>query len=365
MNIQNEIATAGANEAAPPPARILIFRRGSIGDAIVSIPALNYIRNKNAAAELICLSNSPVMEAASPVKSVLKNSGLIDEFIELPPGGGGGAPLAERIKLIRRLKCEAALYLSEPSSWSALLKEMLFFKLCGIPSIQCLPFAGKLRNYRPADGNLWESEAARLLRVVAGAGHATTDWSFQFSEQEFDTAENLVQGLAGSNGHIAFSIGAKLPDKDWGDANWTQVLGELSGRYPQLGLLSVGAEEDRARTIRVTKAWTGPSLNLCGASEPRISALAMKDAAFYLGHDSGPMHLAALAGTSCVAVFSARAKPGVWFPHGDGHRIFYPWDMADQVTAKAGFRTAGQSIQTITPAEVIRACILGIEQMGG
>ena len=70
MNIQNEIATAGANEAAPPPARILIFRRGSIGDAIVSIPALNYIRNKNAGAELICLSNSPVMEAASPVKSV-------------------------------------------------------------------------------------------------------------------------------------------------------------------------------------------------------------------------------------------------------------------------------------------------------
>ena len=222
-----------------------------------------------------------------------------------------------------------------------------------------------MRRYRPADENLWESESARLLRVVAGAGRAEADWSFQFSDRENETAQSLVQGLASSNGHVAFSIGAKLPDKDWGDANWTQVLGELSGRYPQLGLLSVGAEEDRARTESVTEAWTGPRLNLCGVSEPRISALAMKDAAFYLGHDSGPMHLAALAGTSCVALFSARAKPGVWFPHGDGHRIFYPWDMADQVTANAGFRTAGQSIQTITPSEVTRTCILGLEKKGG
>jgi ADP-heptose:LPS heptosyltransferase len=88
----------------------------------------------------------------------------------------------------------------------------------------------------------------------------------------------------------------------------------------------------------------------------------MQGAAFYLGHDSGPMHLAALAGTSCIAIFSARAKPGVWFPHGDGHRIFYPWDLAAKVTPRAGFRTAGQSIQSITPPEVIEASIAGVEQ---
>jgi ADP-heptose:LPS heptosyltransferase len=339
----------------------LIFRRGSIGDAIVSIPALNFLRNKYASAEIICLSNSPVMEAASTVKSVLESSGLIDGFIDLPPGGGI-ASLSHRINLIRGLKCQAAIYLSEPSSRPALAKEMLFFKLCGIPTILGLPFGGTLRSYRPAGENLWESESSRLLRVVAGDGAVAPDWSFQFTDQEQQTAQGLLQGLAGSEGHIAFSIGAKLPDKDWGDANWIQVLGALTGRYPRLGLVSVGAGEDHGRTERVTGAWAGPKVNLCGASEPRISALAMQGAAFYLGHDSGPMHLAALAGTSCIAIFSARAKPGVWFPHGDGHRIFYPWDLAAKVTPRAGFRTAGQSIQSITPPEVIEASIAGVEQ---
>lgn len=362
MNIRSETAPPGAQASTPPPARILIFRRGSIGDAIVSIPALNYIRNKYAGTEIICLSNSPVMEAASPVKSVLQNSGLIDDFIDLPPGGGGIQSLRRRINLIRGLKCQAAIYLSEPSPRPALVKEMLFFKLCGIPTILGLPFAGTLRRYRPAGENLWESESARLLRVVAGAGAAEPDWSFQFTDQEHRTAQGLVQRLAGAEGHIAFSIGAKLPDKDWGDANWTQLLSALTGRYSRLGLVSVGAGEDFERTEQITGGWTGPKVNLCGASEPRISALAMQGAAFYLGHDSGPMHLAALAGISCIAIFSARAKPGVWFPHGNGHRIFYPWDMAAVVSPRAGFRTAGQSIQTIKPPEVIEAAIAGVEQ---
>lgn len=365
MNIRSETATHGAQASAPPPARILIFRRGSIGDAIVSIPALNYIRNKYAGREIICLSNSPVMEAASPVKSVLENSGLIDDFIDLPPGGGGIQSLRHRINLIRGLKCQAAIYLSEPSPRSALAKEMLFFKLCGIPAILGLPFGGALRSYRHAGENLWESESARLLRVVGGVGAPEPDWSFQFTDQEHQTAQDLLHGLAGAKGHVAFSIGAKLPDKDWGDANWIQVLGALTKRYPQLGLVSVGASEEHGRTEQVTRGWTGPKVNLCGTSEARISALAMQGAVFYLGHDSGPMHLAALAGTSCIAIFSARAKPGVWFPHGEGHHIFYPWDLAAEVTAKAGFRTAGQSIQAITPPEVIEAAIAALEQKVG
>ncbi|MEE2761563.1 MAG: glycosyltransferase family 9 protein [Pseudomonadota bacterium] len=208
---------------------------------------------------------------------------------------------------------------------------------------------------------MWESESNRLLRIVAAPKPTVADWSFQFSAEELETAQKLLSGIADSEDHIAFSIGAKLPDKDWGNSNWTQVLSAISERYPNLGLVSVGSEEDRLRTEHVSGAWAGPRVNLCGVTEPRISALVMRHAAFYLGHDSGPMHLAALAGTRCVAVFSARAKPGVWFPHGNDHKIFYPWELADQAPAKAGFRTAGQSILKIEPSEVIRETISLLE----
>jgi ADP-heptose:LPS heptosyltransferase len=343
---------------------MLVFRRGSIGDAVVSIPALNHIRQKFAQSEIYCLSNSPVMEAASPVKSVLDGSGLIDGFIDLPPGGGSMVSLARHAARIRELKFEVLIYLSEPSSRPALVKEALFFRLCGIPRMLNLPFASAMRIYRKRNEKLWESEAERLLRVTAGEGAHDLDWNFRFSGQEEKQAQQMLKNFAAADGRIAFSLGAKLPDKDWGDRNWVNVLSEISRKRPTLGLIGIGAKEDFARTQEIMEAWSGPAINLCGASEPRISALTMKGAAFYLGHDSGPMHLAVLVGTCCVAVFSARAKPGVWFPHGQGHRIFYPWDLAGKVTDKAGFRTAGQSIQSIDPAEVVKACVSILDEKG-
>ena len=51
----------------------------------------------------------------------------------------------------------------------------------------------------------------------------------------------------------------------------------------------------------------------------------LKEAFVYLGHDSGPMHLAAAVGTPCVCVFSRHNLPGWWFPPGKRHSIFYPY----------------------------------------
>ncbi|MCD6074052.1 MAG: glycosyl transferase family 9, partial [Rhodospirillales bacterium] len=53
---------------------VLIFRRGSIGDAIVSIPALNAIAKAHPDAERWILTNMPVMESAAAIEDVLKNS---------------------------------------------------------------------------------------------------------------------------------------------------------------------------------------------------------------------------------------------------------------------------------------------------
>jgi len=35
------------------------------------------------------------------------------------------------------------------------------------------------------------------------------------------------------------------------------------------------------------------------------------------------MHLAAAVGTPCVAIFSARKPPRLWFPHGPQHRVLF------------------------------------------
>jgi ADP-heptose:LPS heptosyltransferase len=293
------------------------------------------------------------METAAPLQEVLENSTLVNGFITLPPGGGGLASAARAIGQIRAFSPDLLVYLSEPSKLAGRLRERVFFALAGVRQTLGAPDSPDTATYRRREGGLWESEADRLCRII-GAG-AALDWTFAFTDEERARAANHLDAWPAARKFIVFSQGAKLPDKDWGDANWRHVLGNVSAIDPMVGLVAIGAKEEAARARALMACWRGPTLDLCGVTPPRVSALVAERALFYLGHDSGPMHLAALAGTPCVAVFSARAKPGVWFPRGSANRIFYPWADAETVSDRTGLRTAGHSIAQTQPAEVAAA----------
>lgn len=336
--------------------KILIFRRGSLGDGVVSIPALRVIAERYPEAERRILTNGPVTGTAAPIQSLLGPTGLVDDFITATPGIRNPAALYRLGRSIASWGPELLIYLSEPSMRMALLREVAFFRFCGIQRFVALPFGRNLRRYRPLNDGLWESESTRLLRAIGWEGEAERLWTHSFHEKERMKAETCLSGWSGSNIFLAFSIGAKMEDKDWGNDNWRWVLDQLTSAYPELGIVMIGAGDEMGRSDELAEIWRGPSLNLCGRIEPRISAVIMGGARLFLGHDSGPMHLAALAGCRCVAVFSARAKPGVWFPHGKNHKILYPWELASTSPDTAGFKTAGLSIQSINPMDVLSAC---------
>lgn len=337
--------------------KILVFRRGSIGDAIVSIPALSVIKARYPEAEIRILTNAPIMEVAAPIESLLGPSQFASKFYSLPPGGGDYSVISALRRDIKQWGPELLIYLSEPSSRPSLIREFFFFRSCGVKKVIAMPFSSTMRRYLKKDDDLWESERERLLRVIGAPSGQMAKCRLDFKSDEIQKAALIVTKGMPAEKFIAFSIGAKLPDKDWGDENWSTVLKAITASDEKLGIILIGALDERDRCDNLIQSWRGPTLNLCGETEPRLSALVMQDALFYLGHDSGPMHLAAMINIPCVAIFSARAKPGVWFPEGDGHSIFYPWHLADTVTDKAGFRTAGKSIASIKSNEVIDACM--------
>jgi ADP-heptose:LPS heptosyltransferase len=98
-------------------------------------------------------------------------------------------------------------------------------------------------------------------------------------------------------------------------------------RYPGYGLALSGAPEESEASEFAAGLWRerngGPVVNLCGKLTPRESAAAFRRARLFVGHDSGPMHLAAAVQTPCVAIFAARNKPRVWFPYGTQHHVIY------------------------------------------
>jgi ADP-heptose:LPS heptosyltransferase len=140
--------------------------------------------------------------------------------------------------------------------------------------------------------------------------------------------------MGGANGRpaIAVSVGTKLQANDWGRDNWRALLARLAEMYPSYALVLVGAAEEREASEFAAQGWRevdaarkkpGPVVNFCGALTPRQSAAVLARAAIFLGHDSGPVHLAAAVQTPCVAIYSARNKPRIWFPYGAKHRVVY------------------------------------------
>ena len=87
--------------------------------------------------------------------------------------------------------------------------------------------------------------------------------------------------------------------------------------YPDLSLAILGGGEDGEIGNQLCNEWGERSRNMAGRLSVYGSAAFLQRCVAYLGNDTGTMHLAAMVGVPCVALFSARDFPGKWEPYGD------------------------------------------------
>jgi heptosyltransferase III len=334
--------------------RVLVFRLGSIGDFLISLPCFHLVRNRFPLDEIALLTNIPASNRAAPAEAILEGTGLVDRYVKYQ-GGRDLRQLAGLRSEIRALAPHILIYLAEPRGMLSIYRDYLFFRWCGIDRIVGLPMMPRsLAPRPPAPGTtLWESEARRLGRQIASLGGINFDlaenWDLHLSPEERAEARRLLSSLGDvmtmRGGHkrvVGLSIGTKQKVNDWGDESWRAVLNQLGSL--DFALILLGGMEDRERSQRLAEGWAGPSLNLCGLISPRTSAAVLQRIDLLLCHDSGPMHLASAVGTRCVAVFSRRNPPGLWFPFGPDHDVLYP-------SSRSG------SIRSIPPRQVAAAAV--------
>lgn len=308
--------------------RILIFRPGSLGDAVVSLPSFRLIARAFPQAERWVCTHFPKNSKAPPLAAVLEGTGLVHSYLEYPAGTSNLRALIKLRRQIRELRFRAVVYLVPRQTLCAVLRDVLFFRSCGIVKAIGFPVRREDRENRWVESlGRHESEAERFARCLAVLGDAevTSDrsWSLGNLDQERAFANRLLTSTFGAAPVIVCNAGGKVPVNDWGREKWRLLLRTVARRYSQFGLVIVGAVEELERGEELCREWLGPTLNLAGKLTPRESAAVLERARLFIGHDSGPMHLAAAVGTPCVAIFSARNRPGVWFPRGDGHKILY------------------------------------------
>jgi heptosyltransferase-3 len=275
---------------------------------------------------------------------VLDGGGGVDGYFRYVVGTRKVGELVGLWWSIARWRPEVVVYLAAARGVKAARRDAWFFRFCGVRRMVGVPLtAGMQENFYGAETAadcVWdlEPEAERLARCVREIGDArlgdAASWDLRLSEREVAAADAAVWVAlggdwepAGRTDAVAVSVGTKVQAKDWGRENWRALLGEMAARWPGRLLLMVGAPEESAASEFAAAGWRsaggGAVANLCGKLTPRESAAAMARACLFVGHDSGPMHLAAAVGTPVVAVFAARNIPRLWFPFGDGHKVAY------------------------------------------
>ncbi len=352
--------------------RVLIYRLGSLGDTVVALPALHLVARAFPDADRRMLTNIPISAKAPAAAAVLDGSGLVHGYFNYRVGTRRVLDLAALWWELVRWRPQVLVYLAAFRGAQAVARDTRFFSLCGITRQIGLPVKLEMqRNLWQESAGALEPEAERLARNLAVLGDARLDdpasWDLVLQPAEIAVARESLEPVRGRP-LIAVSVGTKMQAKDWGRENWRCLLRELALAFPGHALVLCGSPDEYDASEYAAAGWRGSgseaiAINLCRGLLPRECAAVFAQARIFIGHDSGPMHLAAAVRTPCVAIFAARNRPRVWFPYGPRHRVLYHQVDCWGCGLETCVAEQKKCILSITVAEVlaeVRAVLEGV-----
>jgi heptosyltransferase III len=307
---------------------ILIFRIGQLGDTLIAMPAIEAIRSKYPSHHLILLTDRHPGKAGYVSSwDILGPTGWFDQVIFYDPGVRGRDKLKMLGRLVselRDLKVEHLFNLAPGRSRLASARDKWFFHFVVAPNLYsaCPPFNppitvnGTLPRLTPE----WRS----LLQVVFNFGAPINDqFTLPIPEREREIANTLAQSerIDFSSKLIAIGPGSKMAAKKWPKEYFSALGVRLLDSFPDVHLVVLGGKEDALLGNELCEFWGERSTNLAGELSIYGSAALLERCAAYVGNDTGTMHLAAMVGVPCVALFSARDYPGKWDPYGKQHIV--------------------------------------------
>lgn len=356
--------------------KILVFRTGQLGDALVSVPAMHAIKVKYPRSRVDLLYDQHIGKSYVVSKELLNESHIFDNMVSYPIA----YTVAEKLptwwailKLffrIHRERYDLVVHLEpEMKIPSRLERDKLFFRLAGIrKQVTTLEYRRPRKSVRPLKP--LEHESDFYLRALGeedfdvppqGQGCMDLGLDAQETEEVRTWLESQASGLKSqvsnlrSQKSVGVGVGSKMQSKRWSLERYQEVLSQLIASHDITPVFFGGPEDAEAAEQLIHKL--GRGLNACGQLSLRGSARALQDCRFYLGNDTGTMHLAVAAGIKCVAVFSARDVPGKWYPYGEGHKVHrIPVDCEGCLLYEC-HEQGRKCLMAIQPEAVYQSCV--------
>jgi lipopolysaccharide heptosyltransferase II len=162
------------------------------------------------------------------------------------------------------------------------------------------------------------------------------------------------KGIAPGERYAVLRPGAMLASKRWPVEHFAQVARWLREAQGLAVVVNLGPG-DEAIAAEIERHLAPLSVVISSLDLRQLTAL-LASARLFVGNDTGPTHMAAAAGVPCVAIFGA-SDSEVWHPWMTEHRVVqncFPCDRCP-VGRCPSFRES-RCILTVTVDQVRRAC---------
>ncbi len=312
----------------------MVFRTGFLGDVLVSMPAFWSIRDNFPDARITLLTNSDRDDSRLiTARQILPEKGIFDNYLDYYVGSKRWVNKFEIVKLFMKLRSkqfDCLIYLMNRNrSIAEIKRDEFFFRICGIDKIIGIEHLKKsLVNYNsskplPTVEPEFEFLTNCLLDNIEFTGlKISQKTGLLLSDKENEFCENWIKNnyetIAGRK-IVALAPGSKWESKVWGAEKYLRVLERLTAEFDVFPIVFGGREDFQTGEYIIGKLGTG--INAANLFSIRQSAGVLKYCTFYLGNDTGTMHLAASAGVRCLAIFSAVDFPNRWIPAGKNHVV--------------------------------------------
>lgn len=301
--------------AAPDPRgaefkRILVLRPDHIGDVIMATPIFRALRDRYPGAKLTCLTGSWAAD-------ILKYHPCVDETIvyDAPWWAGirqsskgsklarfraGYGPILDRIR-----HDEFDLVLDPRGDFRHILFLMYW------PGIPCRIGYGRtggeylLTHACPWDPGLHNIDKNLAILAPLGITNASRATEVHAGPEATERVAARLHDAGLSNEPLlVLHPGARTMVKKWAPDRFARVANELAHRH-SLHVILVGGKEEKDLGQTVASGMSRPPFAWAGELSLLELVALCRRATLFLSNDSGPMHLAAAAGSPILSVFGA------------------------------------------------------------
>jgi lipopolysaccharide heptosyltransferase I len=325
--------------------RILITRLSAIGDCIHTMPLVGALRRCFPQAQIAWVTQ------AAPA-SLLEGYPGLDEVIVVPRDWLKSVSQLWRLR--RELRSREFDIALDPQS---LTKSALLGWLSGAaqrigfdaPQGRELSLWLNNRRIEPQRDHVVE-RYLELLRPLVGAVELVPQFELPVRRQA--AIERFLEQGSWTKGFAVINPGAGWDSKLWLPERFGQVARYLQQAHRLPSVVVWAGTREREWAERIVAQAGGAARLAPETNLPELAAL-MRHARLCVACDTGPLHLAAAVGTTCVGLYGS-TRPSVCGPYGPAHATVqaYYQDGTSRQRRSAG----NDAMQAINVSMVIQAC---------